>query len=352
MPGTEPKESTKREQFEKQAQSLCAGYGGSIDRLVERQILVCGWRKRWSESGTHFRNRVEDLTEKLKGTKSSVTFLNNLDSEDFTEVMRLCKFHEKAPMKLGGDWPDFEVKCWDMGGGSFDGIEVRFVHGDASDGTKLLPILTNFRINTAVCLGSHATQDIPAKSRDTRVLTTMLVLRHTLSKIASSDRTELHIVGENEFDMTAQLALAPRKSKGQTDRPSDFVNAQAIQARVLVQTLAFPQLNVAVSELFKSHDGFASVQIYEADQFLPLGTDISFGAVQQIMAMKEDKRTIICIGIIGKDGKAVLMPSFPKLYEEGHKYEAGEQLICIMREPLPAPGMGRQATFPDSHHHE
>jgi hypothetical protein len=348
MPGTEPRASEKREQFEKQAQSLNTGNRAS-DRPSERHILVCGWRKKWTDNGVDFGHRIEDLTVKLKGTKSSVTFLNNLDVDTFCDVMRAANHNERDGEKLGGDWPDLDVKVWDMGGEDFAGIKIRFVRGDASDETKLLPILQKWRIDTAVVLGSHATAIIPPKSRDTRVLTTMLVLRHALSKIPNGpDKKDVHIVGENEIDLTAQLALAPRKTKSAYDKPSDFVNTQAIQARVLVQTLAFPQLNASVSELFNG--GGANVQIYEADQFLPLGIEMSFGAVQQMMVLKEEYRTIICMGFIDKDGTATCMPALPgkgekprnpNRYEQVRKYTAGEQLICIVRELFSPPEKAR-----------
>lgn len=57
---------------------------------------------------------------------------------------------------------------YDMGGAS-SGVELRFVQGDLSDEAKLMPIMHS-GIDTAVILGSHATEDLPPESCDTRVL--------------------------------------------------------------------------------------------------------------------------------------------------------------------------------------
>ena len=63
--------------------------------------------------------------------------------------------------------------------------------------------------NTAVCLGNVVGADIPSYARDSRVLSTMLILRQLTSDSTHSkwaDRS-MHIVAENQMDQTQHLAV-------------------------------------------------------------------------------------------------------------------------------------------------
>ena len=85
------------------------------------------------------------------------------------------------------------------------------------------------------------------RSADTRVLDILLLLRY-LHRRSPHANVRLHIVGENQQDETSRLALTPRAA-GDT-QPSDFINTQAICARALVLTLAYPIIIDALHALF------------------------------------------------------------------------------------------------------
>merc|ERR1711879_1071375 len=100
--GCEPRGRENARRFEEEALK----YGSmavSFDKPVLKHILVCGWRKRWTDDGTRFRKRLEDLTEGLmKG--STVTFLNALPEETFAGVMAKCEYksYESVPQRIIG----------------------------------------------------------------------------------------------------------------------------------------------------------------------------------------------------------------------------------------------------------
>ena len=103
---------------------------------------------------------------------------------------------------------------------------------------------------TAIVLGTAAGIDLSPQSRDTRVLTILLLLRHLARKCRP--KLPLHVIGENAQDATALLALSPTpplaKVAGQNRQP-DYVNTQAIIARALVSALAYPLMHEALSEV-------------------------------------------------------------------------------------------------------
>lgn len=64
----------------------------------------------------------------------------------------------------------------------------------------------------------------------------MLLLRNLCNEKLHKENVPMHVVGENQEDMTARLALGPAQ-KGEEDgdvsfKEPDFVNSQAIYARV------------------------------------------------------------------------------------------------------------------------
>merc|ERR1712061_140489 len=84
------------------------------------------------------------------------------------------------------------------------------------------------------------------KSRDTRVLSTILLLRQAHAEVYGA--IPLHIVGENELDGTS--SLASKKEAGKEKFFPDFINTQAIYARVLCQAVAYPVMMSAIYQLF------------------------------------------------------------------------------------------------------
>ena len=123
----------------------------------------------------------------------------------------------------------------------------------------------------------------------------------------------MHIVGENQQDMTARLALAPRTSnigKGVKagGHDPDFINTQAIYARAMVQTLAYPLIAPAVEDLFDDTPGSCDCSIVRSTVYVPEGIDLPYGVVRASVLQAKGERSI-CIGIIDSTGKVMMMPS-------------------------------------------
>ena len=137
----------------------------------------------------------------------------------------------------------------------------------------------------------------------------------------------MHTVGENQADLTARLALGPKplsyhqmtqalaSAKSDNDaqeklrsnslntgrsttnnvREPDFINTQAIYARVLTQTLAYPVIRPAISDLFNERKGSADVEIVRASAYIPLDQTYEWGIVRAAVLQAENERSI-CIG--------------------------------------------------------
>jgi hypothetical protein len=118
------------------------------------------------------------------------------------------------------------------------------VCGDAAAPDDLAPVLAGASIEAIIVLGTSASQSLNPHSCDLRVLSILLLLRHLHSVAAAvasaaaaggdSETTTLprrkpvHIIGENQEDMTSVLALPPRPAAGQeAGHDPDFVNTQA-----------------------------------------------------------------------------------------------------------------------------
>ena len=121
------------------------------------------------------------------------------------------------------------------------------VCGDAAAPDDLEPVLAGASIEAIIVLGTSASQSLNPHSCDLRVLSILLLLRHLHSVAAAAvasaaaaggdsgtttalpRRKPVHIIGENQEDMTSVLALPPRPAAGQeAGHDPDFVNTQAI----------------------------------------------------------------------------------------------------------------------------
>ena len=101
----------------------------------------------------------------------------------------------------------------------------------------------------------------------------MAVLRATQRAIYGS--APLHIVGENALDVTSAISGTPDASK---DIP-DFVNVQAIIARVLSQALAYPYMQGSIAQLFNKQTGAPRVVLIHPGEDIVPETCMSFAEV-------------------------------------------------------------------------
>ena len=87
------------------------------------------------------------------------------------------------------------------------------------------------------------------------MLSVSLILRHICFQLKYAKA--IHLSSENNEDQTAELALAPKVKNNEHSNHEvdpDFINTQAITARVLALGLAYPQINDAMAELFLDGD--------------------------------------------------------------------------------------------------
>jgi len=339
------------------------GYGETAKKLIDkykpagvkeveslRSVLICGWRPVWEAAPERLKNRLTELIRnRLRG--SSITFINAVQRDHFESLMNEIGVVRSPQHDIGGqadtDVQDaFEVT-------SFPGILIYHVIGNASKEETLEPVVMRRAFNTAIVLGTQADVKLNARSRDTRVLCIMLLLRKLWNvRVATTkDTTPMHIVGENEEDLTAKLALAPRpvdgakRKEGQVlDHPPDFINTQAIYARALTQTLAYPLIAPAVEDLFTSSTGSCNVELVNVQAYVPLqvfdkankddlcdgsGT-IAWGVVRNAVLQAKGERSI-CIGYNTSAGDAFLCPDHSKKVH----LTVDDKLILLRRVLLP-----------------
>ena len=188
-------------------------------------------------------------------------------------------------------------------------------------------------INSSIVLGTQSGVNLDSKSRDTRVMCIMLLLRKLCKEKLITENVPMHVVGENEEDMTASIAIGPlQKGEGGQHIPGtsykkpDFVNTQAIYARVLMQALAYPLIAPAIRELFDESPGSTDVTLALAKNYVPLGVDITMGVVKQLVLLAEGESSIF-IGIQYDNGHIELMGE----HDETHSFTDQEFLVIFKR---------------------
>ena len=293
--------------------------------------------------------RVMEIV-KFRLPGSVITFVNFVDIEEFEiildmwsssglSVTRAAASNDPCPPDPDDNVQQrlYELTSQDH---EISGIFIRHVQGDAASPVTIEAVLKNTIVHTAIVLGTQAFPgdaskqiNIPPKSRDTRVLCIMLLLRKVCSvKLETkAENIAMHVVGENQEDMTTRLALGPRQrgmEEGEYREP-DFVNTQAIYARVLTQTLAYPLIKNAINDIFEDSPGSCALEMCRVSNYLPLNEELSFGVVRQMLLHQTSENArCICIGYQDKYGKVVLMPH----HDEKRLYVKGESLILFRRE--------------------
>jgi len=292
-----------------------------------RSVLICGWRPVWEDVPARLKKRLHELiANRLPG--SSVTFINAVDCDHFENLMMEIDVVRSTETDIRGDATVDVQHAYEVT--AFPGILIVHMVGNASKAEFLEPVVMRRAFNTAIVLGTQADVKLNARSRDTRVLCIMhLPLRKIWNVRVSTtgDATHMHIVGENEEDLTAKLALAPhpvdskvpRKPTEALDHPPDFINTQAIYARALTQTLAYPLIAPAVADLFTTTEDATNVELVNVEAYVPLeifepacelgdgsGT-IPWGIVRNCVLQAKGERSI-CIGYNTPEGEGLMCP--------------------------------------------
>ena len=263
-------------------------------------VLVCGWRDVWNNFPERLHARIEEVVrQRLPG--SAITFVNAVPSDRFKEMMVKNDMVADKNVDESGN----QVAIYGFKPGSPNhGVTLRHIEGDAAQTSVLSPVMMTNTIHTAVVLGTQTSVRLGAHHRDTRVLNILLLLRKLWSN--KREGVPMHIVGENSEDMTAKLALAPKRV-GKVRTEPDFVNSQAVSARTLVQTLAYPLIQPAIKELFEvSADHSADIVTVGASEYVPMDTPLKYGVVRALVLQAAGERSI-CIGVLWQDGTSRLL---------------------------------------------
>jgi len=318
----------------KRASGWTAARGEDMEK---KSILVCGWRSKWYKNTDHLIQRIMDMACSL-GKDSNIVFINEVLPEDFENIVQTVFTKSGGGGQEGGlqalvgslkDAKELVLPTWAVGP-TRPGVTISHFHGDAACFSNLTTIFNSRAFNACVVLGTVAGLQLSPKAQDSRVLSITLAIRQLVADRQSWGCTETtHIVAENRLDQTALLAMTPQESvamreSGKMSPLPDFINNQAIIARALCMAAAFPQMQRAIGELFDEADAGNSAQIdlSFAGIFLPLGTEISFGAVQYAVRGME---RYTCIGYIDDQNTMVMCPSL----SSKHTYNAGTRLILI-----------------------
>ena len=329
-----------------------------------KHIVLCGWREVWEDAPQRFSQRCRDLT-RLRLPGSTVTMLNGVEKPRFEALMKKIGW-SRAPNEIREVPEDLlfasedDKYNWTYTNKEYPDVYIIHVVGDASLPSVLHPICMKRKVNTAIVLGTQAVVRLNGHSRDTRVLSIMLLLRQICNEKSTEtgDNTPMHIVGENSEDLTAKLALAPRvTTKSGDDHASapDFINTQAIYARAITQTMAYPLIAPAVADLFDDEDGSANIEIVRASAYVPkecfqnitidktqfdaaqvsvleaisaqFKDGIKYGIIRAAVLQAVGERSI-CIGYMhARDGIVHLTPDHAKLIP----LEANDRLIVLRR---------------------
>ena len=299
---------------------------GPVNSKKKRNLLVCGWRSVWEQYPQRLRSRLNEIIrQRLPG--SIVIFVNAVTCEDFKKLM------EKIELKPIGD----DQYCVDRVSSSTEalwwkGIIVKHVQGDAAEVETLRPVIMDHTIDAAIVLGTQANHNLAGRHRDTRVMNIILMLRKLWNE--KDEGKPMHIVGENTEDMTARLALAPPR-RGQNrihngerfiEYEPDFVNQMAVVARALVQTLAYPLIDSARSELFDDDPDSAQLATVHASEYVPLNTKLSYGVVRAAVLRARGEHSI-CLGVLWADGTVDML----KKQDEPVNFVEDDRLIVLRR---------------------
>ena len=287
---------------------------------IQANVLVCGWREMWTLKPSRLHSRIMEIVrQRLKG--STITFINSVGKDDFRSVMERLGLAHVEDVKDGPQ--DVAVYGFEPES-EHHGVMLRHIEGDAATTDVLSPVIMKNTIHTAIVLGTQETVHLGPSHRDTRVLNILLLLRKLWS--LKYEGVPMHIVGENNEDMTALLALAPKRLGSRIRKEPDFVNSQAVSARALVQTLAYPMIQPAIKDLFDDAPSSADIVTVMASEYVPLDVVMKYGVVRAAVLRAKPGRSI-CIGIIWKNGEKVLVPP----HDDDVCFCAEDRLIVFRR---------------------
>ena len=364
--------------YQKKAKKLLEEFHPSSTHKKDNKILghtlLCGWREIWENHPERFIAHCHDLM-KLRLPGSSVIMCNSVSNDHFGELMQIGHFSRGPDETLHPNSEHEVINRTYINDKLYPGVYIIHCFGDPALPHILEPIVIKRKISTVIVLGTEASLRLNAHSRDTRVLSISLLLRKIWQ--VKGDKHPMHVIGENEEDLTSKLALTPRHSDTTSSISSasasdvaagilnnindndnddeedslypshipivdnntyisyepDFINSQAINARVLTQVMAYPHIATAVADLFEEHAGCAKVCILPVFSYVPAecflrGTSIDYGIIRNCVLQAQGERSI-CIGwICAANSDVHLAPA----HDSQVCFKENDKLVIIKRE--------------------
>eukprot|EP00928_Gymnodinium_smaydae_P038508 TRINITY_DN26552_c0_g1_i3.p1 TRINITY_DN26552_c0_g1~~TRINITY_DN26552_c0_g1_i3.p1 ORF type:complete len:849 (-),score=74.42 TRINITY_DN26552_c0_g1_i3:484-3030(-) len=284
-------------------------------------ILICGWRSEWDDP-QRFAYRIRCTCADLP-RNSRLTFL-------CTRSRSLSSWDAFMQSVSEVD-PDIMPHPDESGTYTFNGyVSVSHAQGDACIYEDLEAVLKRRVVDKVIVMSSSENADLGPASRDTRLMSIMLFLRHLQVKLGGHP---FHVIGENALDSTSLLAICPSSEHGEIP---DFVNVHAIYACALAQSLAYPRMQPYVDDLFSPEGGSPSLRIVDAMRYLPHGT-FSFASITQ--HLKQQLPDVMLIGMRKANGQLLIVPKL----SDTCTCEAGTRLIIVTRGAEDAHSDGRCA---------
>ena len=100
----------------------------------------------------------------------------------------------------------------------------------------------------------------------------------------------------------------------------------AVIARALVQTLAYPLIDSARSELFDDDPDSTQLVTVHASEYVPLDTKLRYGVVRAAVYRARGEHSI-CLGVLWADGTSDLL----KKHDEPVSFVEDDRLIVLRR---------------------
>ena len=273
------------------AEAVAAAFSAAPRAAGARHILVCGWRPVWTDEASRLHDRLDQLLEGARAG-SVLCFANGLPPRTFRDlVVDACGMVETTDVEDDLEETPADARVYESAGG----VRVEHVHGDAADASLLRKILDAVPIDTVIVLGTNARalgDPLSPKMCDTRVLNILLTIKHLRARSRWA-AAPLHVIGENQIDETSMLALTPASG-----REPDFINTQAIYARALAISLAYPVMGAVIRELF---DGKAAtaIRLLAAGDVLPLDTPLAWGVARRAVALRaQTPGALVPLGVV------------------------------------------------------
>lgn len=196
-------------------------------RTRPKNILLLGFRPEWSNNTLRFMSRIEDISDSLE-LGSTLTCVNAMSKTSFAAFLT-------GPCGFSGDHKSGFVLSESS---DFENINKLTIWHHEADPIHYDLVKPVFEISSrpphvAICLGSVVGKDLKAGSRDSRILSMLLILRDLAQRYC----LDMHIVAENQQDQTSTLAMTPKPGKKGLN--ADFINTPAIIARSLCLNLAY-----------------------------------------------------------------------------------------------------------------